>query len=92
MTAKLFRIFDTGSIMFYFSDLMLRLHVLSDRRYDQVTDQYRFLVVSHDSIRGCVRPWVRPSMGHAFFFGCPNLRRNELETEEEYRKGEASRD
>ena len=36
------------------------------------TNQWPFLVVSHDSIRGCVRPWVRPSVspsvGHALFF------------------------
>ena len=48
-----------------------------------------FLVVSHDSIRGCVRgsvgPSVGPSVGHTFFLV-------EYETEKEYRKGEASRD
>ena len=44
-----------------------------------------------------VGPWIRGSVGtwvHQafFFFGCPNLRVNQLVTEKECGEGEASRD
>ena len=52
-----------------------------------------FLVVSHDSIRGCVRGSVGPSVrGSRVFFSSSIMHKNELVTEKECREGEASRD
>ena len=66
---------------------------MRSRKRERKRDEEEHSIFSRESrLYKRVCPSVGPSVRHAFFFRCPNLRENELVTEKEYREGEASRD